>query len=332
MFSTHNNKKRSAFRSSHEFFLLMIIIGFFVLLTALTQGRFADPENLSDMIASYSSMGVMAVGVLIVIISGGIDISFMAVATVAQYLTALFMIHAGGNMFLSFAIAILIGFGLGSVNAVLVNKLRAPAIIITIATMNAFYGILMWLSNGKWLYNLPPWFSQKTPATSLLLPIVTFAAVIAFTWWMLRYTRIGRRIFAVGGNLEAAGRVGVDILKTQWFIYAFMGITAGLGSVIHMYSVQNIAPNALLGREMEVLSMVVLGGAVLTGGKGSVLGTVLGVLFMAMLGNGLVLLGVSSYWNSLLMGVVILVSFCITGMRTTGKKHGNTGKEARNEA
>lgn len=332
MFSTHNNKKKSAFRSSHEFFLLMIVIGFFVLLTVLTKGRFADPENLSDMIASYCSMGVMAIGVLIVIISGGIDISFMAVATVAQYLTALFMINAGGNMFISFAIAILIGFGLGSVNAILVNKLRAPTIIITIATMNAFYGILMWLSNGTWLYNLPSWFSQKTPITSLLLPIGTFTAVIAVTWWILRYTRIGRRIFAVGGNLEAASRVGVDILKTQWFIYAFMGITAGLGSVVHMYSVQNIAPNALLGREMEVLSMVVLGGAVLTGGKGSVLGTVLGVVFMAMLGNGLVLLGVSSYWHSLLMGIVILVSFCITGMRKTGKKHCNARKEARNEA
>lgn len=318
MFSMLNKKRSSALKRSHEFFLLIIIIVFFVLLSILTKGRFLDPENLADMLAGYSSMGIMAIGVLVVIISGGIDISFMAVATVSQYLIALFMIHIGGNMVLTFFLTMLIGFSLGSINAFLVYKLRAPTIIITIATMNVFYGILMWISKGTWLYNLPSWFSQKTPVSSLLMPLGVFAAVIVIIWVVLKYSKIGRCIFAMGGNMEAAYRAGVNIFRTQWFVYAFMGVAAGLGALVQAYSIQNIAPNSLMGREMEVLSMVVLGGAVLTGGKGSVLGTVLGVIFIAMLGNGLVLLGISSYWHSLLMGMVILISFCITGLQRSG--------------
>lgn len=315
MFSMLNKKRSSVLKHSHEFFLLIIIIVFFILLSVLTGGRFLDPENLADMLAGYSSMGIMAIGVLVVIISGGIDISFLAVATVSQYLIALFMIHVGGNMVSTFILTMLIGFSLGSINAFLVYKLRAPTIIITIATMNVFYGILMWISKGTWLYNLPAWFSQKTPVSSLLMPLGVFAAVILIIWVVLRYARIGRCVFAIGGNMEAAHRAGVNIFRTQWFVYAFMGVTAALGALVQAYSIQNIAPNSLMGREMEVLSMVVLGGAVLTGGKGSVLGTVLGVVFIAMLGNGLVLLGVSSYWHSLLMGMVILISFCITGLQ-----------------
>lgn len=313
-----NNAKLSALMRRHEFFLLVVVIVFALVLTILTSGRFILPENIIDMLSGNASMGIMAAGVLVVIISGGIDISFMATATVAQYVMALFILNVGGNMVVAFIVPAVVGIELGCVNAVLVHILKAPTIITTIATMNVFYGLLMWASKGSWLYNFPPWFSEKTPFALTALPIGMLVAVLAVTGLLLRYTSLGRRIFALGDNEEAAKRAGVNILTTQLFVYAFMGFTAALGAGVQAYIVQNVAPNALIGREMEVLAMVVLGGASLTGGKGTVFGTVLGLLLVAMLGNGLVLLSVSSYWHTFCMGAVILTSFCLTGL--SGRK------------
>lgn len=307
-------KKWSTRLHSHEFYLLLVDLAFLLLLTVFTGGRFISLENLMDMLVSNASLGIMAAGVLVVIISGGIDISFMATATVAQYIMALFILNVGGNMFLAFAVASVVGIALGSVNAVLVHYLKVPTIITTIATMNVFYGLLIWISGGNWLYNFPAWFSKKTPLSTALLPIGMLAAVFALTGLLLRYTGVGRKIFALGDNQEAARRAGVRIFGIQLFVYAFMGLTAALGSGIQAYIVQNVAPNSLLGREMDVLAMVVLGGASLTGGKGTVTGTILGLLLVAMLGNGLILLGVSSYWHTLCMGAVILASFCLSGL------------------
>lgn len=307
-------KKLRAITRTHNFYLFLVDVAFLLLLSVFTGGRFISAENLLDMLTGNASMGIMAAGVLVVIISGGIDISFMATATVAQYLMGLFIINIGGNMVIAFMIASLVGVLLGSINAVLVNRLKAPTIIITIATMNIFYGILIWSTKGNWLYNFPEWFSKKTPFSTIALPIGMLTAVMIVTHLILQHTRMGRCVFALGDNLEAAKRAGVNILKTQLFAYSFMGLTAALGSGVQAYIVQNVAPNALIGKEMDVLAMVVLGGASLTGGKGSVFGTVLGMLLVAMLGNGLILLGVSSYWHTLCMGAVILISFCLTGL------------------
>jgi simple sugar transport system permease protein len=310
------------FSRSHEFYLLLINLLFITVLSILTKGSFLTFENFADMLVGYSPLGIMSAGVLVVLISGGIDISFTAVATVAQYIMALFILNIGGNIFTAFAVAAVAGIALGCINALLVHYLKAPAIIITIATMNVFYGTLMWLSNGKWLYNFPKWFSDKTPFASMAVPLVILFLTMLITGGMLRYTNIGRKIFAIGGNMEAAKRAGINILKVQLFIYAYVGLMAAIGATVQTYIVQNVAPNSLIGNEMQVLAMVVLGGTSLVGGKGTVHGTVLGLILVAMIGNGLVLMGVSSYWYSFFMGVVILLSFCITAIRTSKKAKG----------
>ncbi|MEA4847082.1 MAG: ABC transporter permease [Clostridiaceae bacterium] len=279
-------------------------------------------ENFGDMMVGYSSLGIMSAGVLVVLISGGIDISFPAVATVAQYIMALYILHIDGNMVIAFAVASVVGILLGGINALLVHYLKAPTIIITIATMNVFYGILMWISNGTWLYNFPKWFSNKTPFTSMAIPLIILLFSMLATSIMLNYTNIGRKIFAIGGNMEAAKRAGINILKMQLFIYAYVGMMAGIGATVQAYIVQNVAPNSLMGSEMQVLAMVVLGGASLTGGRGTVHGTVLGLILVAMIGNGLVLLGVSSYWHNVCMGTIILLSFCMTALRVKRKDRG----------
>ena len=322
MLSTMQNKVKS-FSRTHEFYLLLINILFIAILSIFAKGSFLTFENFADMLVGYSPLGIMSAGVLVVLISGGIDISFTAVATVAQYIMALFILNIGGNILIAFAVAAVSGIALGCVNAVLVHYLKAPAIIITIATMNVFYGTLMWLSSGKWLYNFPKWFSDKTPFASMALPLAILFFAMLLTSVMLRYTNTGRKIFAIGGNMEAAKRVGINVLKVQLFVYAYVGLMAAMGATVQTYIVQNVAPNSLIGNEMQVLAMVVLGGTSLVGGRGTVHGTVLGLILVAMIGNGLVLLGVSSYWHNFCMGVVILLSFCVTALRTSKRAKGD---------
>ncbi len=315
------------FTKSYEFMLLVVVLALVAVLAIATGGRSIQPENIIDMLTSNSAYGVIAVGCLFVIISGGIDISFMAVAAVAQYVMALFMLNVGGNFLFCYLIVIVTGAAFGFVNAVLVNRLKVPTMIITIGTMNIIYGVMMKVSGGKRLHGFPSWFSSKTKLSLFLISVGTLIAMLAVAYWILRKTKVGRKIFAIGGNMEAARRSGINILKVQLFVYGFAGAAAGLGALIKCYLTQQASIEALYGDEMDVLAMVVLGGVSLSGGKGSVPGTLLGILIIALLGNGMTLVGVSSYWKDLVIGAVILISFCITGWRViqTQKKEKRGG-------
>lgn len=310
-----NKSAKTKFLKSYEFMLLCVVMILVVVLAAATGGKSIQPNNIVDLLTSYSAYGVIAVGCLFVIISGGIDISFMAVAAVAQYLAALFMLNAGGNFVIVYLICIVTGACLGFVNAVLVNKLKVPTLIITIATMNIIYGAMMRLTSGVRLHGFPAWFSQKTDVSLFIVSVGTLCAALLIAWFILKKTKMGRKIYAVGGNMEAAKRCGVSVLQVHLFVYGFAGAAAGVGALIKCYLSQQASIEALYGNEMDVLAMVVLGGVSLSGGKGSVFGTLMGILLVALLSNGMILVGVSSYWEDLVIGAVILISFCITGWR-----------------
>ena len=313
--------KAGKFLKSTEFYLLMVIVGLSAILAVATE-NFFTLENLFDVLVSYSFLGIMAVGLLVVLISGGIDISFTATATVAQYVMATFIIRHGGGWGVAFLIPIAIGITLGSLNAVLVYKLRVHSIIITIATLNVFYGGLIFVTKGKWIYNFPDWFANgfslfdfsEADGTlySLSLPIIVLLAVLAITALLLNRTSVGRQIYAMGGNMDAARRMGFNLFRIHLFVYSYMGMLAGTASVVQAQLVQTVAPNAIVGRELDVVAAVVLGGASLAGGAGTLLGTVLGVTLIAVMQNGLTLMGVSSYWHKVVIGLVILVSVSIT--------------------
>ncbi len=302
-------------------FVLIIAIFVIGLIFTILKPNFFSINNLYGILVSNSYLAIMAMGVLVVLISGGIDISFTATAIVAQYVMATIIINNGGNMFLAFLIAGVVGLALGSINAILVYTLKVPSIIVTISTLNAFYGILIFVTGGKWLYGFPMWFMEKNLVKfqqadgsyfGLSMPITLFVAAVVVTWIILRFTTLGRKVYALGGNPEAARRVGINIFKTQLFVYGFMGLMAGLASVIQANIMLTVAPNALIGRELEVLAAVVLGGASLAGGTGTVLGTLLGFFLIAIVQNGLTMLGISAYWHKIFIGIVIIVSVSIT--------------------
>ena len=312
----------------HELFLgiTILIIGGYL--------TFASPDfmtlgNIYDLINNYSMLTILACGLFIVLISGGIDISFPAMTIISQYVMVTLIQNTTGNFALAFALSGGIGLLLGVVNAILVNRLSVPSIIITISTLNIFYGLLLYLTKGVWLYSYPAWFEQgvmlfKFTAADgydygLSLQILTLIVVVALTGIIMNKTSIGRMIYAMGGNREAASRMGFGIFKLQLFVYGYMGLMSGVAGVVQSATVLTVAPDSLLGYELTVLAAVVLGGTSIIGGRGTLLGTLLGVILLAVLQNGLNLRGISSYWHTVVTGLVIVISISTTawGQRKT---------------
>ncbi|WP_421506583.1 ABC transporter permease [Erwinia rhapontici] len=315
-----NNKLRHLI-SLHEFWLGMLIVLLALGLSVRTS-EFLTLGNLTDVATSYAILGILACGLFVVLIAGGIDISFPAMTAIAQYVMASTLLTHGGNLFSVFAIAIGCGLVLGMLNGLLVYLLRVPAIIITIATLNVFYGLLVWATNGTWLYGFPDWFMEginwfSFTATDgyeygLTLPLLSLLAVFVLTGVMMNFTRIGRQIYAMGGNRESASRLGINLRGLHLTVYGYMGVLAGVAAVVQAQTTQSVAPNSLVGFELTVLAAVVLGGASMSGGRGTLTGTLLGVLLLAFLQNGLTLLAVSSYWHMVFSGIIILVSVSAT--------------------
>jgi simple sugar transport system permease protein len=303
----------------HETYVLFVIIIFSVIITSQNP-NFLTLENLFDLLKSYAFVGILAVGVLFVLISGGIDISFTAIATVAMYVMAVVISQYGGNMFIAFLIAGAIGIVLGLINATIIYYFKIPSIITTIATLNIYYGILTVLSGGKWIYALPPWFRDfaeinvftltNAEGIEYGLSIITaiWLVIVVLAWVILRYMLLGRGLYAMGGSPASAERAGFNIFRLQMFVYSFMGLLAGIAGVILALLVQTVAPNSIVGKELDVLAAVVLGGASLFGGVGTLFGTMLGVALIAIMSNGLTMMRVPSFWYNVFIGLIIIIS------------------------
>jgi simple sugar transport system permease protein len=313
----------------HETWLLVVIVILAATLSVISPA-FLTLRNAQDLITANAFTSILAAGLLLVLISGGIDISLTATATVAQYV-AMTVANAHNVGWIGvIVIASVIGIALGLVNAVLIHVFRVRSIIATLGTLNAFYGLLVFVTRGNYIYTLPDWFDSginffefrdvEQNYYSLNFQMIATVLVLSIAWFILRRMRLGRQIIAFGGNHEAAERVGLPIMRIQLFVYGWMGWCAGIASLVQAQLAQSIAPTVLVGRELDVLAAVVLGGASLAGGVGSVLGTVLGLTLVAILQNGLILAGVSSYWSDCATGVVILLAVSATARRLRGNR------------
>jgi simple sugar transport system permease protein len=317
--------------SRYETFVFLAIILLGAIITSVNP-NFLTVENILDLLKSYSFIGILAIGVLFVLISGGIDISFTATATVAMYVMAVIVNRFGGNMFTAFLIASVIGIVLGMFNAIIIHYFKIHSIIATIATLNIYYGLLVVFTGGKWIYSMPSWFREFAQVRVFTLTnasggeyglsIVTAIWIVLsiLAWVILRYTIIGRGIYALGGNPDSAQRVGFSILRYQLFVYSFMGWLAGVSGVVLTLLVQSVAPNSIVGKELDVLAAVVLGGASLMGGVGTLGGTLLGVILIATMNNGMTLMRIPAYWYDFFIGLIIVISVSASAYQHRKKK------------
>jgi len=306
---------------SHEFWLLAVILMLSVAL-ALTTDSFLTVQNVVDLLTANAFIGILACGLLVVLIAGGIDISFTATASVAQYIALSIGIKWGLGWFGLFALAATVGVVCGVINAFFITQLRISSIIVSIATLNIFYGLLIFFTDGQYITELPRFFrdgifwfehedAQGVPY-GLNLQILVLIIAFTATWLLLNRTNIGRQIYAMGGNKDAAQRLGFNVFRLNVLVYGYLGLVAGLASIVQAQLAQSVTPTVLVGKELDVLAAVVLGGVSLTGGVGTVLGALLGVALLAILQNGLVLSGISSYWNGWFVGLTILCAVSVT--------------------
>ncbi len=302
-------------------FLTIIVLSVFI---GITNKIFFTPENFFDLLKSYSGVGILSCGILIVMISGGLDISFMAVATIASWIMVKIVINFGGNIFFAFIIVSFVGIILGLINGLIIHFYKVPTIIVTIATMNIFYGLIMVISKAKWIMKLPDWLlefskimvlklkTQEGSNIGISIHAVAWVIFILITFFILNYTILGRGIYAMGGSLENASRTGFNILFNQLFIYAYMGFCAGCYGILEYTKAGVLAPNSLVGTEFPVILVVILGGASLLGGSGTLLGTNLGIALVAILKNGLTLTRISAYWHDVIIGIMVIISISLT--------------------
>lgn len=308
-----------------------VLLGVIVLLLAVI--GLAEPSALTltfagDILRSGIVTLALSLGLLLIIISGGMDVSFTAIAIFSGYSTVKLITELGvdGKVW-PFLLAAGIGCALGSLNAVLVARYRMETLVASLGTQVIIRGVLLAFVGSTYLASLPAqldavgtttMFHLGTSAVNVLvLPVILLCIVLAF---ILKRTSFGRSVYAVGGDKESARRVGLRVPMVQTRIYLFAGLLAGFAGMVHVVLSRHASPFELVGTEMNVIAAVVIGGALDTGGRGSVQGTVLGVLLVSLVQNSLVRLGVSSYWHMFIVGLVILVGVAIQA-RSNARGH-----------
>lgn len=303
--------------AKREFVTLLIILGAAILITIINPA-FLRLDNLLILLKGNVVLGIMALGMLPVIVSGGIDLSVSSIAALSSVLSGLLLTQTGANMFVVVVVALGCGLLVGCINGLIICFLRIPPIIATLATMKVLISSILYVTKGENISGMPSWFSSFgifdfpfLPGHGLSVQIVIFIVMALITWLLLRYTTIGRSIYAIGGSEESSIRVGYNVSLSKICIYGFCGMTAGLGGFINTSIIQQVNPNSFTGFEMNVISAVIIGGASIMGGIGSVSGTTLGVILLAVLNNGLIIARVSSYYQDVVLGAVILLAVSI---------------------
>lgn len=293
--------------------LVLLCIGF-----ELASGRFLSVGNLSIVMQQASINAVLAAGMTFVILTGGIDLSVGSILALAA-VVAVGATLTPGLAWAAIPLALLAGAACGLVNGSLIAWLGLPPFIVTLGALTAVRGVARLAAGDSTVFNSDLPFSVIGNGTLLGVPwlVVIAFLVILLSWVILRRTVLGTWIYTVGGNAEAAALAGIKVPLVLLFVYATSGLLAGLGGV--MSAARLYAANGLqLGQayELDAIAAVILGGTSFVGGIGSVWGTLIGALIIAVLSNGLILLGVSDIWQYIIKGGVIILAVAIDKLRT----------------
>ena len=314
---------------------IVIMLAVMVIVAFLMNNTFLSFENQMDVIKSNAVLGIASLGMLVVILTGGIDVSIGGQLALVTVLTGQLMRDTGfDNLLIVYLLGILIGGLIGLLNGLMISRLSLPPIIATLGMNTIINGFLKYYTNGAWINQLPQKIIDFGTIKLFAVPgavggqvgvpiqFILFLVAMLLTWFLLKWTKLGRSIMAMGGNRISAERVGLNNKNLTTIAYVFSGMMAGFAAITYTSIMKSVDPNAFIGYEMNVIGAVVLGGALLTGGSGSVLGTFLGVMMFAYISNGLTLARISTYWQSIIVGIIILlvVSFDMVKLRREAKR------------
>jgi putative xylitol transport system permease protein len=290
-----------------------IVIAFFALcfILAFANPYFLTRGNVVNVLRQTSINGILAVGMTFVILTGGIDLSVGSVLAFCGIVSASFVTGlAPWNPALAVLLGMLCGLLLGSVNGLLVAKLRVPPFVATLGMLSVARGFTFIYNDGMPVPNLSA--SYRFIGQGLVLgipvPVLVFALVAACAGVVLRYTTYGRYVYAVGGNERSAKTSGINTRRIIWSVYAVAGALAGLSAQVLTARTTSALPQAGVAYELDAIAAVVIGGTSLSGGVGGLMGTIFGALIIGVINNGLDLMGVSSYYQQVIKGTIIVLA------------------------
>jgi rhamnose transport system permease protein len=299
-----------------------IAIAALALLLAVRSSGFFGPDNLVDLFLANLPVLIVALGMTLVILTGQIDISVGSVFAICGVVAGV-LAKAGVPLPLVAAGTCAAGIVLGSLNGALVSYARIPSIVATLATMVALRDALRWITQGAWIQDLPERF-QWLGTSQAVYPFLAGATAVSLAvlfGWGLRNLAAGRAIYATGSNQDAARLAGLRTAFVTFSTFALLGGLTGLAALLNSVRFNQIPSNAGLGLELKVIAAVVVGGVTITGGRGNVGGTVLGVVLLGMIGPALTFLGVSAYWERAIQGGIILAAVAFEALRVRPVSH-----------
>ncbi len=316
-----NNKFVGFIKENLGIIAALAVMCIFLAVFPATSSSFLTPKNLFNILRQISTNMLLACGMTMVIILGGIDLSVGSIIALSGVISAGCVARYGLPIPVALLVGVLIGLVIGSVNGGIIAFTTIPPFIVTLATMNVARGLAKVYTGGspvrvvtkEWQF-LGAGYIGPVP-----VPVIIMIVVVIITAFIMNRTKMGRHIYAVGGNAQAAVFSGIKVSKVKFFVHAFSGVMAGLAGIIlasRMYSGQ---PTAGEGAEMDAIAAVVVGGTSMSGGSGKIGGTVIGALIIGILNNGLNLLNVNSFWQDVVKGIVILLAVLIDYFRTKKK-------------
>jgi len=298
------------------------LLVFIILLSVLVQLRnpnFLTLENINDMIKNTAILSILTVGMMLVIVTRGIDLSIGSTLALSGMISAL-AVSANPDLHPLVAILIgtLIGTACGAILGLLVSKAGILPIIATLGMMNAYRGLTYMISGGRWVsaHQMPPSFKGIATGSVLGINVLIFIAIIIYIifYYFVNHTRTGRQIYAVGSNPESAKISGINTVKVLWMVYTIMGALAGLAGVLWVSKFASAQGDTAMGYEMDVIAACVLGGVNISGGSGKISGIILGSLLLGIINNALPLINVSPFWQQAIQGVIILVAVIVNAL------------------
>lgn len=302
-------------RGLDQYGLVLVLIALGIFLTAYTP-YFMTGANMSAVFVQMSFIAIIAVGELMVIVTAGIDLSVSATVALSGTLSAYLVVYDHTGIALGMLLGVVAGGGVGVINGLLITKANLPPFIATLATLSAVGGVALLMVNGQPV-GAPKSFDVLGSGKLGPIPVAVIIMVVVAVagWFLLARTTLGRAIYAIGSNYQAARLSGIAVNRVLNIVYVLQGLLAGLAGVMVASQVITGDPTAGTNYNLDAIAAVVIGGASLFGGEGTVFGAMVGALLMELIANGSDLLDISTFWQDVILGVVIIIAIAYDQVR-----------------
>ena len=299
------NRLKIFVAQNSTFIALLVLIVFF----AVMHPRFFTFNNGQTIILQIAELGLIALPLAFLVMAGTLDLSVGSVASLAAIVSGIAM-NGTGNTLVGFLAAIAVGLVAGALNGLLVAYLKLNALVITLGFLSVWGGLALFLTNGSTLTGFPESFTSLGTMSfgPISLQVVILILFTAGAWYLLNRLPIGRNVLAIGGNSRAAHLMGINVQRTRFLLFVLTGVSASVAGLLLAAKLHSAPPTVGSGMEIQALTVVLLGGVALEGGSGRISGVIAGLLFVGVLRNGLVILGVSQFVQTILVGLMLVIA------------------------